>query len=216
VRDTVERVIPAPTRQDILAVRAEAERAVLAQGASPATVEVDVSVDPQRNVVAAVATGATDLHTRTPEQASEQAAAEAAARSMRVDPAAVRTVATTQHFRVYTAVRVRGGLLGRVTRPRHPVRVVDADGLVRLTSPHAEVRSSTVGAARAALSKVVDEFTIFGDSGARVPAIHLLVGGRLVNLAGVTHAEQVLALADTELSGRVDDEDVVLVVEERA
>ncbi|QYN32222.1 hydantoinase/oxoprolinase family protein [Pseudonocardia sp. DSM 110487] len=216
VRDTVERVIPEPNRQDILSVRAEAERAVLAQGASPATIEVDVSVDPQRNVVAAVATGATDLHTPASEKASEQTAADAAARSMRVDVAAVRTAATTPQFRVYTAERARGGLIGRVSRPRHPVRVVDSDGLVRFTSPHAEVRGSTVGAARAALTKALDEFTAYGDSGARVPAIHLLVAGRLVNLAGVTHADQVLALADTELSGRADEEDVVLVVEERS
>jgi hypothetical protein len=135
---------------------------------------------------------------------------------MRVDAAAVRTAATTPQFGVYTAERARGGLLSRVTRPRHPVRVVDADGLVRFTSPHAEVRRSTVGAARAALTKALDEFTTYGDSGARVPAIHLLVGARLVNLAGVTHTDQVLALADTELSGRPDEEDVVLVVEERS
>jgi hypothetical protein len=49
-----------------------------------------------------------------------------------------------------------------------------------------------------------------------VPAIHLLAGGRLINLTGVTHTDQVLALADTELEGRPDEEDVVLVVEERS
>ncbi|GAA5137655.1 hydantoinase/oxoprolinase family protein [Pseudonocardia adelaidensis] len=216
VRDTVERVIPAPTQQDILSVRAEAERAVLAQGASPATVEVEVSIDPQRNVVAAVATGATDMHTRAPADATDDAAVEAAARSMHVDAAVVQRAATTPQFRVYTAVRARGGLVGRVTRPRHPVRVVDADGVVRVGAPDAHVRATTVGEARAGLAKVLEEFTSYGDSGARAPAIHLLVGARVVNLAGMTHPDQVLALADTELSGRADEEDVVLVVEERS
>jgi N-methylhydantoinase A/oxoprolinase/acetone carboxylase beta subunit len=216
VRDTVERVIPAPTQQDILSVRAEAERAVLAQGASPATVEVDVSIDPQRNVVAAVATGATDMHTRASADATEDVAVEAAARSMHVDASAVRSAAATPQFRVYTAVRARGGLIGKVTGPRHPVRVVDSDGVVRFGSPDAHVRASTVGEARTALAEVLDAFTSYGDSGARVPAIHLLVGARLINLAGMTHPDQVLALADTELSGRADEEDVVLIVEERS
>jgi hypothetical protein len=103
-----------------------------------------------------------------------------------------------------------------VTGPRHPVRVVDSDGVVRFGSPDAHVRASTVGEARTALAEVLDAFTSYGDSGARVPAIHLLVGARLINLAGMTHPDQVLALADTELSGRADEEDVVLIVEERS
>jgi N-methylhydantoinase A/oxoprolinase/acetone carboxylase beta subunit len=216
VRDTVERVVPSPTQQDILSVRAEAERAVLAQGASPATVEVEVSIDPQRNVVAAVATGATDMHTRASADAGEDTALEAAARSMHVDASAVERTATTPQFRVYTSVRSRGGLVGKVTRPRHPVRVVDIDGVVRFGSPDAHVRTMTVATARAGLAEVLEQFTTYGDSGARVPAIQLLVGPRLANLAGMTHPDQVLALADTELSGRADNEDVVLVVEERS
>src|SRR5699024_7993642 len=64
VREQVERIIPGAGQEDILAVRAEAERAVVAQGAAADAVEVEVTVDPQTNTVRAVATGATELRTQ--------------------------------------------------------------------------------------------------------------------------------------------------------
>ncbi|MYS55367.1 hydantoinase/oxoprolinase family protein, partial [Streptomyces sp. SID6013] len=64
VREQVERIVPGATQEQILAVRAEAERAVVAQGAAADGVEVEVTVDPQTNVVRAVATGATELRTQ--------------------------------------------------------------------------------------------------------------------------------------------------------
>ncbi len=53
VREQVERIIPGATQEHILAVRAEAERAVVAQGAAADGVEVEVTVDPQTSTVRA-------------------------------------------------------------------------------------------------------------------------------------------------------------------
>ncbi|WIE55636.1 hydantoinase/oxoprolinase family protein [Curtobacterium sp. MCBD17_003] len=64
IREQVERVIPGATDDQILAVRREAEQAVIAQGAAPSEVSVDVTVDPQSNTVRAIATGATELRTQ--------------------------------------------------------------------------------------------------------------------------------------------------------
>ncbi|NEE44993.1 hypothetical protein G3M55_10270, partial [Streptomyces sp. SID8455] len=63
-REQIERIIPGATQEQILGVRNEAEAAVVAQGAAPAAVEVEVTVDPQTNTVRAVATGATELRTQ--------------------------------------------------------------------------------------------------------------------------------------------------------
>lgn len=63
VRDIVERTISNPTDEEILSVRKEAEQAALKSGASPGTIEIIVEVDPRRNTVRAIATGATELRT---------------------------------------------------------------------------------------------------------------------------------------------------------
>ncbi|MEW2545317.1 hydantoinase/oxoprolinase family protein [Streptomyces sp. NPDC047002] len=211
VREQVERIIPGATQEQILAVRAEAERAVTAQGAAAEGVEVEVTVDPQTNTVRAVATGATEL--RTQDRAHRADDAErlgAAAASLHSDPAAVRVLADTPAHTVY-GTEVRRRLRGT----RHPVRVVDADGVVRLHAPDARVATTTAGEAPAVLAALVDESTSYGDGGVRAPALRLLVGSRIADLSGVLDPGALLALARSELGSRGPAEPVVAVVEAR-
>lgn len=215
VREQVERVIPQPSQADVLAVRSEAERAVVAQGAHGDTVEVDVVIDPRRNTVQAVATGATELRTKDLGDGplSEERARECAAATARVRPADLRLLAETRHYRVFGVPDSRGGVARYLRKERLPLRVVDREGVVRFQSPDGQVRASTCAAAREALGSVLQEMTAYGDGGARLPAVHLLLGGKIVNLAGMTRAEQVLGVAETELSGRDGAEPVALIAE---
>ncbi|WP_413812401.1 hydantoinase/oxoprolinase family protein [Streptomyces sp. OE57] len=212
VREQVERIIPGATQEHILAVRAEAERAVVAQGAAADGVEVEVTVDPQTSTVRAVATGATELRTRDrAHRADDAERLRAAATSLKAQETRVRILAGTDAYTVYgTEVR------RRLRAGRQPVRVVDADGVVRLGVSDARVRTTTVGAAGEVLASLVRESTSYGDGGVRAPAVRLLVGGRIADLSGVLEPEALLALARSELRTRAADEPVVAVVESRA
>jgi hypothetical protein len=215
VRESVERIIPQPSQQDVLAVRAEAESAVIAQGAAPATVEVDVSVDAQTGSVRAVATGATELRTKDRAQAVQVDRRSVAAGSLRSSPELVDLLAQTPSYTVFGAESRRRGALGRLLKPRHPVRVIDNEGVVRLQSPDAFVAQSVAGEADAMLEKLIANYTTFGDGGSQLPSLRLLVGPRIVNLGGVTKQDQLVALAHTELDSRAPDEPLVAVVEIR-
>ncbi|MBB4679041.1 N-methylhydantoinase A/oxoprolinase/acetone carboxylase beta subunit [Crossiella cryophila] len=212
VRESVERIVPNPGHADVLAVRAEAEAAVVAQGADPAGVEVEVLVDPQRNLVRAIATGATDL--RTKDRAStvdEQRAGEIAARSLDVPVTEVRPLAHNGNYRVFGHTRKRGLL----RRPRLAVRVVDAEGVVRVHSADAHVDTLTVAEAPARLLELIHGRTRYGDGGGRAPAVRLLLGAKVVDLSGVLAVDALLALADTELRTRAPGETLVAIMEER-
>ena len=108
VREQVERIIPGAGQEEILAVRAEAEQAVVAQGAAADAVEVEVTVDPQTNTVRAVATGATELRTQ---DRTQQAAADElltfAANSLKTPREQVRLLAQTPSYTVYGAEQRR-------------------------------------------------------------------------------------------------------------
>ncbi|OON82309.1 hydantoinase/oxoprolinase family protein [Streptomyces tsukubensis] len=212
VREQIERQVPGATQEQILAVRAEAERAVVAQGASPEGVEVEVTVDPQTSTVRAVATGATELRTQDrAHRADDAERLRAAAGSLKADPSSVRVLAGTAAHTVYgTEVR------RRFRATRHPVRVVDSDGVVRLHAPDARVETTTVAAAPTVLGELVRETTSYGDGGVRAPALRLLIGSRIADLSGVLDAGALLALADSELRGREAGEAVVAVVEVRS
>ncbi|MGW3285309.1 hydantoinase/oxoprolinase family protein [Streptomyces sp. NPDC001002] len=212
VREQIERIIPGAGQEQILAVRAEAERAVVAQGAAPDGVEVEVTVDPQTSTVRATATGATELRTQDrSHSADDTERLTAAATSLRTDPAEVRVLAETPAHTVYgTEVR------RRLRSVRRPVRVVDADGVVRLHASDASVTATTVGAAPELLAHLVREGTSYGDGGVRAPALRLLLGSRIADLSGVLDPQPLLALARSEMRDRAMDEPVVAVVEVRS
>ncbi|MEE1803150.1 hydantoinase/oxoprolinase family protein [Streptomyces sp. NPDC101062] len=212
VREQVERIIPGAGQEDILAVRSEAERAVVAQGAVADAVEVEVTVDPQTNTVRAVATGATELRTRDrAHRADDAERLRLAAASLKVPEDRVDLLAGTPAYTVYGTELRR-----RLRRVRRPVRVVDADGVVRLHAPDARVSTTTVAAAQGTLAALVGEATAYGDGGVRAPALRLLIGSRIADLSGVLDPGALLALARTEMEGRPGDEPVVAVVEERS
>ncbi|MFE6164192.1 hydantoinase/oxoprolinase family protein [Streptomyces sp. NPDC056486] len=211
VREQIERTIPGAGQEQILAVRAEAEAAVIAQGAAADGVEVEVTVDPQTSTVRAVATGATELRTQDrAHRADEEERLRTAAASLKSDPAQVTVLAKTASHTVY-GTEVRRTL--RATR--HPVRIVDADGVIRLHVPDARVETTRVADAPEVLAKLVRETTSYGDGGVRAPAVRLLLGSRIADLSGVLDPEPLLALARSELESRTADEPVIAVLEVR-
>ncbi|RII13788.1 Acetophenone carboxylase gamma subunit [Streptomyces sp. YIM 130001] len=212
VREQIERIIPGAGQEQILGVRAEAEAAVVAQGAAAEGVEVEVTVDPQTNTVRAVATGATELRTQDrAHRADDDERLRTAAASLKTDPSAVEVLAGTAAHTVYGTELRR-----RLRATRHPVRIVDADGVVRLHVADAHVESTTVAEAPSVLARLVKEKTSYGDGGVRAPAVRLLLGSRIADLSGVLEPEPLLALARGELRSRGGAEPVIAVVEVRS
>ena len=84
VRDVVERIVVNPSPEEIAHIRREAADRVVAAGASPDRVEVQVEIDSQRNLVRATASGATEIaESAALPVATEGERRAAAARSMR-------------------------------------------------------------------------------------------------------------------------------------
>ena len=206
VRDVVERTIVAPSPADVVAVRREAFERVVAAGAAPQLVEVTIEIDARRNLVRATASGATvasgDVRDVEPRGDAERA--RAAARSLRVEPAALVLVARAGDFVVF-ATR---------TRRDASTAVVDERAVVRLISRRTTLRTVPAGAIRNALVAVLDEATAYGDVGRALPDVHLAYGKRLAGLGTLAQSEQVLALAEEELRG-LDARAAVIVLAAR-
>jgi N-methylhydantoinase A/oxoprolinase/acetone carboxylase beta subunit len=215
VRESVERIIPNPSQEDVLGVRGEAERTVLAQGADAESIEVDVEIDSRRSVVRATATGATQLRTteRGRAGAGEDETRSAAAKALRAAPGELRLVGHTSQLRVYGGTVRRTGLFGRLGSHSDVVAVVDRDGSVLYSSRDAIWIPSNVGAARNGLQQLLADHTDYSSGAPRIPAIRMVLGGRLVSLAGLINAEQVVSLAGTDLANRSQDEPAVLIAE---
>ena len=203
VRDVVERTVVAPTPEEIARIRREAADRVVAAGASPDRVEVDVEIDAQRNRVRATASGATalvDASRLPPCDEGERRAS--AAQMLRCDPGELERIELTSALCAYRKAR--------------DLRILDERGVALLALTDAIVVRTNAGAAGRAARERVEAATRFGDVGRALPALYLVRGGRIATYEGLTSAEQAAALAGEELEGCAPDEPVALLLVTRS
>lgn len=201
VKETMEKNMVNPSQADLAALRSEAEQAVIRMGADPDTVDVQVEIDSQRNIVRAIATGsvafvAQDLlqQTATPEQRL-QALQEAAPREQ-----TVVLKGQTDTLYVYESQRSEKYFLNLFKRIKKTVWVTDGRGGVKLQVPGGRLVRAAGAEWRKSLEKVLQQNTDYGDAGALLPAIHLVAGRKLVDLTSLQTTEQILGLSQQELN----------------
>jgi len=195
VREMVERIIPDPQPEDLKAIRREAFDAVVRMGAMPQNVEVTIEIDPYSQHVRATAVGAVEMDSTPRNVVGEDEARTIASRSLGVPFEATYIAAATDRMRMIQAV-VDG---------RHPVRVVDLEGVVRLQRADARVKRSSVQQALATLERL-------WKGASRAPEAILVAGSHIVDLAGGLTLGQASAIARTELEGLAPDTTVVFVI----
>jgi N-methylhydantoinase A len=217
VRDVVERTIANPSADDVLRIRKEAEAAAIKAGASPASVEVHVTVDTQRNVVRAIAVGATEMraHDRTARALSEEECHKIAADSLRLPPQAVTLTAETRNMSCFSGQAQQSFLQRLVGGVRSDLRAVDREGVLRLQVKGGQARTTTVACAPADLRSLAEANTSYGDAGAILPNVFVILGARILDLSGLPSLDQVVSLAQVEIAGHEPDEPVVIVTSKR-
>ena len=216
VRDVVERTIASPSPQEIARIRREAADRVIAAGASPERVVVEVEIDSQRSKVWATASGATALvEGATGASLSERDRRAIAAQSFACGAAGLELVELTGALYGYQRRTVVTGAF-RTMHETRELRVVDEHGVIRLAAGDFRLERTTVATLDARLRELVEATTRFGDVGRALPALYLLRGARIAAYEGLTSAEQAAALATEEVEGCAADEPVVLLAVPRA
>jgi len=215
VRDGVERVIPNPKPEDLLAIRAEAREAAIRAGAHPGGVQVHLEINPRTQRVRATAWGATEMRARDLRRAlGEDEARAVAARSFRVPASAVRLVARTRGHYVFAAETIERTLwLFRSTR--HPVRVVDHSGFIKVQRADALVCETTADRALGELETLWGAATTYDGNGVLPPDVYVVLEAQVVDLSGMLSVEHALPVTASELAGCASDEPVVLVAARR-
>jgi N-methylhydantoinase A len=203
VRDVVERIVPHPKPEDLLAIRREALAAVVRLGADPASVDVTVEVDQQTHRVRAIAMGAAEMHVKDAGGGiAEREARSLAARSLAVAPDTLALTGATEGLRAYQPA-------GTGARP---VRVIDWTGATRVQRSRALVTATTAAGALAALGDVWREAGgVAGASPHGHPGLVLLHGRHVVDLSGVEDLAQAQALAASETESLPQDSTIVLI-----
>ena len=194
IRETVERQVLSPSKEEILRIRNDARTAVERMGADPKTVEVHLEIDSRTNTLRATAYGATKIAAggNHKKELSETEQIDLVASSMRVTADKVKLAAATDFFRVFTATLTRSRLLGLLEEKKNAFRVVDQGGSIRLQSQNGYVSASTAKEAEALIAKTIESYAQWGDAGKIIPNITVLSGARIIDLSGLLDTDQVV------------------------
>ena len=217
VRDMVERSVTNPTDEDIISVRREAELKAIQNGAAPGTVEVSVEVDTQRNIIRAIAVGATEMRSRDRMQRklSQEELLTIVAENLDVEPGVLKIEAQNGSMFAVQYDKVEKKFFGLIKKKTRPLRLIDEEGVIRLQKNNAWALQSTVGTWQKQLSWLLEELTEYNDGGTNLPNIYIVLGKRVVDLSGMQSADQIVSLGSVELAGCVSDEPLIVAATKR-
>lgn len=217
IRDSVERNILNPTENDIIALRQEALESVVSMGAVPESVEVSVEIDSKNKKVIAIAMGSSELRTKDPdiEKLSIAEIIEIASKSMRVDSGDISISGQTEFLYALRYQRKKTYLFGLLKDVQNNIRVIDREGTIRLQLKDALVEHITISKLKQTIHAIIEELTTFGDAGALVPDIYILVSAKIIDLTGLILESQVVSLAEIELQHYTDSTEIVLLAQEK-
>jgi len=214
VRDSIEKTIMNPTEADVLKVRREAEESVARMGANPESIEVQIEIDAQKNIVRATATGTTELRTRDLGSARlDDAALEdkvrQSVRGIINELNLVTEVGTLAIYQARTSDKLFGGLW---TRRRDQYRVIDREGVIRLQLKNGDCIAATKRQILGGLKEFFEKHTLYGDAGREHPDLFVIFRGRILDMSGLINIDQILSLLQVDLGPAPDDEPVAVLL----
>lgn len=213
IRDSIERTIINPTENDLINLRQQAFESVVRMGADPDTIEVSVEIDSRNKKVIAVAMGSTEMRLREVQsrQLSENEIKEIASKSFKTDKDKVTITDKTNFYYVVSFKRSKSILFGLIKENLNSIRVIDKEGTIKLQLNNATSKTVKVKEVKSVITKMISDMTTFGDAGALVPDIFILVSSKILDFTGLINENQIISLADYELKKVSQNEDVVVI-----
>lgn len=212
VRDSVERVIPNPTESDIQSIRREAIDSAIKLGADPNSIETVVEIDNQTQRVSVTAMGSTEVKTTDMmAKCTEKEGLALAADSFGVSKEKVDLAGKTDGMFVFTLDKEVEGKFLRRRKVIKGVRVLDSKGFIKLQQSQASVQVSDVGTLEVDFKKIFDDLSTYKGDVVICPDLFLVMGGRIIEVVGVSSLEQGQSIISAELNGRNASEPVVVI-----
>lgn len=211
VREQIERSITNPTDSDIKKIRADVIEKIVQSGANEETVEVNIEIDSQRNIVRAVATGATELRQKNlgAENATEDDLKKIASEALNVDPTTIELVSKVGRWNLMDSTVITKKFF--IKRKIRNLCVVDREGVVRFKQSNAHYFTFKKSEADSDFLSFVDEHTIYSDANATIPKVFLFYKEKMLDLTGMQTIEQLTSIMDVETENLDQNDEIIAV-----
>ena len=212
VREQMERTIANPTDADIKRIRADIMEKIVASGAKEETVDISIEVDAQKNILRAIATGATELRQKSlsAKKMTQEQLGAIAAESLGAAPQNTRYVCGTGRWSLFEG-EILKKLLGLLKVKRKAVAVLDREGVVRLRKEKAQYVVFAKEQQEQIFNRFLEENTTYSDANATIPKVFLFYKEKMLDLTGMQTAEQLYSIMNIETE-MLDPQEQLLAV----
>ncbi len=212
VREQFERTIVNPTDEDIKKIRMDIIEKIVQSGAKEDTVDVSIEIDSQKNILRAIATGATELRQKDLNSSSlskEQLQA-ISAEALGAQSVDTTYVFETGRWNVYKSV-TKKKILGLFSAKKESLCIIDREGVVRLKKEKAFCIKFVKGNRTTEFKRFLDENTIYSDANATIPKVFVFYREKMLDLTGMQTAEQLYSILDVETEALTEQEEIIAV-----
>ncbi len=212
VREQMERTIANPTDEDIKKLRLDIIEKIVKSGAKEETVDVMIEVDAQKNILRAIATGATELRQKdlAAVELGKEQLQEICADALAASCENTHFASSCGRWSVYEAVIIKKRL-GLFSQKIKSLAVIDREGVVRLKKEKAVYLKFKKSQKQGVFNEFLDENTTFSDANATIPKVFVFYREKMLDLTGMQSSEQLNSILDVEIESLNDEEEMIAV-----
>ena len=205
VRDTVERIVPNPTKSDIQKIKQEATERAIVSGADPSSIDVHIEIDPQTTKITAIATGSTEVRAMDlTNSCSVEEGKEIAAKDMGVSVNDISAEMSTKFFYAFSAAN-------NPKAAKHPCRIIDAKGFIRVQRADGVIAECTVSEIDKAIEKLWKQCCKYSGDGVLPPDFYICMGGKLVDVSNMRSTKEIMLVLESDLMLLEENEKILIL-----
>ena len=202
IRESVERVIPNPTPQDIKNIRSEVMARVISNGADQSTVDIHIEIDSTTSKIIAIATGSAEVKSADLlKECTEEEAKILAANDMNIDLNKVTLKEKSKYFYAFNG-EVKGKEL---------IRILDKKGFIKVQRNSGNIVKVKAKNYKETIKKIYEELTIYKADSVLRPDFYLCVGPSVMDFDSGTELKQNLMLMDLIVQDVEEDNDILVI-----
>lgn len=213
VREMIEKSVVNPGEAEIKQIRAEIMERIVKSGANEATVDINIEIDKQKNVLRAIATGATELRQKEnlnetlPLSQLQQIAAE----SINLPVETTKPACQTGRWHLFENISEHKRFFGLMKKKKICLSMIDREGVVRLKKENANWLLCTRHEVTSSFAEFLDDNTRYSEANATIPKTFLFWKEKMLDLTGMQTKEQMLSIIEMELDVLEQEQPVIAV-----
>ncbi|HGH5979610.1 TPA: hydantoinase/oxoprolinase family protein [Kluyvera georgiana] len=213
VREMIEKSVVNPGEAEIKMIRAEIMERIVRSGANEATVDINIEIDKQKNVLRAIATGATELRQKEsinetlPLAQLQQIAAE----SVNLTHTVTQRACQTGRWHLFEGVCEQKRFFGLLKKQQRRLSMLDREGVVRLKKENANWLVCSRQEMNSRFADFLDDNTRYSEANAAIPKTFLFWKEKMLDLTGTQTKEQMLSIIEMELDVVEPEQDVIAI-----